>query len=182
MSVTGYEDYLGTFQGTPPPISLTCNYIVVANGRVTLSGSNCGQNPPVIYLAAPNTGYLVDTAEGVDTGVLTPQSARPFNNASVSGTFTAGIPEVVSQNIGLLSVGLITLDGAGHVGGVADYTSTSTQASDQTITDTYSVNTNGTFTVGSSGANIVGIVINGNQFVQIEQVTQPYPIQVVGAK
>jgi hypothetical protein len=186
LTITSYADHLGLFLGTPPPVSLTCTYIVVGNGRVTLSGSGsgsgCGANPPVIYLSAPNTGYLVDTYVGVDTGVLQPQSSGPFSAASASGTFAAGVPEVVSQNIGSLSVGLITLDGAGHVGGIADYTSGFSQESDQTITDTYAVNSNGTFTAGSSGSSVVGIILNPSQFVQIQQVTEPYPILVVGSK
>ena len=184
VNITSYEDHVGAWVGvgTPPTVSLTCNYTVGSNGLVTLTGTNCGAHPPVLYLTAPNTGIMVDSAVGVDTGFLDPQAPGTFSNASVSGTFTAGLPEVVSQNIGSVSVGLITLDGAGHMGGVSDYTSMTSQASNQTITDTYSVKADGTFSVGSSGSSVVGIIIDGTRFVRIDNVTQPYPIPIEGAK
>ena len=188
LKVASYENYLGVWQGTPPPIALTCNYTVGSNGRVTLrspsSSSSCGVNPPIIYLTAPNAGFMVDTAAGVDTGSLALQTDSPFTNASLSGTFNTGLAEVVSQDIGSISVGNLTLNGSGHVSGTIDLTSTSNQISDNPITDTYAVNSNGTFSFGSTGATIVGLVISNSHFEMFEpsSTTTSFPILWLGSK
>ncbi len=188
LSITSYENYLGVWQGTPPPITLTCIYTVVSNGRVTLSssggGNSCGMNPPVIYLTAPNTGFAVDTAAAVDTGSLFAQTGSPFANTSLSGVFATGLAEVVSQDIGRLSVGALTLDGGGHVSGLNDLMSTSGQFLDNHFADTYSVNSDGTFTFGSTGPTIVGVVISNSQFVMFDTSSIPtsFPILLLGSK
>jgi len=179
LTLQSYENRLGVWQ-SPTPLNVTCTYTVAANGRVTLTSPNgtesCGTNPPVFYLTAPNTGLLIDAALGVDVGSFEPQAVGPFSSSSLSGTFFAGLAEVVSQSIETDSVGLITLDGAGHVTGISDYMSTSIQTPGFTFADTYTVYPDGTFSAASLGAPIVGIVINSNKFVRIDDVTSTYPI------
>ena len=81
LTIMFYEDRAGTMQVSS---TLTCTYSVAPNGRITLSSNTygCGGTPPVFYLTAANTGYIVDFSPGVDTGVFEPQSAGPFSNAS----------------------------------------------------------------------------------------------------
>jgi hypothetical protein len=183
LTLQSYENRLGVWQGSPPsPLVVTCTYTVAANGRVRLTGSteSCGSNPPVFYLTAPNTGLLIDAAPGVDVGSFEPQAAGTFSNASLSGTFFAGLAEVVSQSIETLSVSEMTMTpGSGAAGSVSDIgtvTSTTSQTEDSSIADTYTVNSDGTFSAASSGAPIVGIVINSNKFVRIDDLTSTYPI------
>ncbi len=176
LTLQSYENRLGVWQ-SPTPLNVTCTYTVAANGRVRLTGDSCGANPPVFYLTASNTGLLIDAAVGVDIGSFEPQAV-----GTLSGTFFAGLAEVVSQSIETDSVGLITLDGAGNVSGISDYMSTSNQTPAFTFADTYTVNSGGTFSATSSGVNIVGIVINANKFVRIDDVTSTYPILQVMEK
>jgi hypothetical protein len=185
LTLTSYEDRLGAWQGTPP-LNVACTYTVTTNGQVSLTGSSCGINPPVLFLTAPNTGLLVDAALGVDVGAFEPQAAGPFSNSSLSGAFFAGLAEVVSQSIGTLSVSEMTMapgsGAAGSAGGTETFTSTTSQTEDSPITDTYTVNADGTFTTGSSSGAVVGIVINSNQFVMIDDVTSTYPILLIVEK
>jgi hypothetical protein len=183
LTFQAYEDRQGGWQGSPPsPLVVTCTYTVAANGRVRLTGDSCGANPPVFYLSAPNTGLLIDAAPGVDVGSFEPQAAGTFSNSSLSGTFFAGLAEVVSQSIETDSVGSITLDGAGNVTGTSDYMSTSSQTPGSTFADTYTVKPDGTFSAASSGTPTVGIVINSNKFVRIDDVTSTHPILQVMEK
>ncbi len=182
LTLQSYENRLGVWQGSPPsPLVVTCTYTAAANGRVRLTGDSCGANPPVFYLSAPNTGLLIDAAPGVDVGLFEPQAAGNFSNSSLSGTFFAGLAEVVSQSIETLSVSEMTMTpGSGVAGSVSDIgtvTSTTSQTEDSSIADTYTVTpADGTFTTGSSSGAVVGIVINSNKFVRIDDLTSTYPI------
>jgi hypothetical protein len=179
LTFEAYEDRLGIWS-TPTPLPVSCTYTVGANGRVTLSGpvDSCGINPPILYMTTANTGLLIDAANGVDVGSFEPQAAGPFSNASLSGTFVGGLPEVVNQNINTDSVAEMAAT-SGSFGGTRTLTSTTSQTEDSPIADTYSVNPDGTFTTGSSSPNVVGIVINSNKFVMIDDVSSTYPILLV---
>jgi hypothetical protein len=83
-----------------------------------------------------------------------------------------GDAEVVRQSQ-TVAVAAVSLDGAGNLSGASDSTSTTGQDYAAAITDTYSVNSDGTFSIGSSGGTIVGTVISGNKFVMINHVTSP---------
>jgi hypothetical protein len=162
-SVTAYDDFAGTLNsGTFP-----CTYSVAANGRVTLSGAQCGTGAPVLYLTAANTGFLLSMDSTVGSGDAEPQAGGPFSNASVSGRFFIGTDSVISQTMES-EVGSVTLDGAGNVSSISDHTSTTGQTANDSSTDTYSVNSDGTFTVGSAGPSTLGIVISGNRLVMID--------------
>jgi hypothetical protein len=187
LTFEAYEDRLGTWS-TPTPLPVSCTYTVGANGQVTLtnpSGSDsCGINPPILYMTAANTGLLIDAAPGVDVGSFEPQTSTSFSSPPVP--FFAGLTEVVSQSIGKLSVGEVTMTpgsgAAGSITGTEAVTSTTTPPANQgdsQIADTYSVNPDGTFTTGSSSPNVVGIVINSNKFVMIDDVSSTYPILLV---
>ena len=84
LALKFYENRAGTMQVSS---TYTCTYAVEPSGRVTLSSDtqSCGATPPVFYLTGLNTGFIVDASPGVDTGSFEPQSAGPFNNASLGG-------------------------------------------------------------------------------------------------
>jgi hypothetical protein len=167
MPFTGEEDDSGTVTSE----SITCTYTVASNGRTTLDNSCTG---PVLYLADTNTAFFLDMSTGVDFGQFAPQAAGPFTNASLSGTFFAGDLEVISQNQ-KVAVASISLDGAGNVSGTSDSTSTTDQNYAATVTDTYSINSDGTFTIGSEAPTIVGTVVSSSKFILINHVTSAYP-------
>ena len=118
MAITFYEDRAGTMQVSATD---TCAYTVEPNGRVTLGSATqtCGSNPPVFYLAGLNTGFIVDTAPGVDMGSFEPQSAGPFNNASLAGSFFGGMAEVAMQTE-QAEVDPVAANGSAGMTGTAD--------------------------------------------------------------
>jgi hypothetical protein len=121
---------------------------------------------------------MLGTNPGVATGQLEPQVAGTFSNALVSGTFSLGPDALVSQSTET-EVGSVTLDGLGNVNGTTDDTSTSSQDPDRPFIDTYTVNSDGTFSVGSSGTATVGIVISNRKFALIDHESSAYPSIVV---
>jgi hypothetical protein len=170
LAIKFYADRAGTMQVSS---TLTCTYAVEPNGRVTLSGNtqSCGSNPPVFYLKGLNTGVIVDAAPGVDAGSFEPQSAGPFNNASVSGRFFAGLAEVVKQSA-QAEVGPIAPDGRGNISGTTEISSTSAQNPGSPFpAATYAVNSNGTFSVSSSGGAVTGVIISSTKFLMFSPST-----------
>ncbi len=176
MAITFYEDRAGTMQSSG---TYTCTYAVEPNGRVTLSSStqSCGGTPPVFYLTGLNTGFIVDASPGVDTGSFEPQSAGPFSNASLSGSFFGGMAEVAIQSA-QAEVDAVAPDGSGSITGTTDITSTSAQdAGSSFLAATYTVNSDGTFSVSSSDGAVAGIIISSTKFVMFSPSTlaTPYP-------
>jgi hypothetical protein len=183
IAITFYEDRAGTMQISS---TYTCSYTVEPNGRVTFSSDtqSCGGTPPVFYLTGLNTGFIVDASPGVDNGSFEPQSAGPFNNASLSGNFSGGMAEVVMQSA-QAEVDPIAPDGNGNITGVTDISSTSAQdAGSPFLAAAYNVNSDGTFSVSSSDGAVAGIIISRSRFVMFSPstlVTQ-YPTLLVMQK
>jgi len=117
----------------------------------------------------------------VDTGSLEPQSAGPFTNASLAGSFYGGTAEVVTQNV-QAEVEPITPNGNGSITGVMEADSMSTQdAGSSFLAATYSVNSDGTFNAGSSGSAVAGIIISSTKFLLFSPSTAPtaYPTLLI---
>jgi hypothetical protein len=170
MTVSFYEDRAGTMQ---IPATYTCAYDVESSGRVTLSSSteSCGGSPPVFYLTGQNTGFILDGSPGVDTGSFVPQSAEPFTNASLAGTFFGGLEQVVVQNV-QAEVDCIAPNGSGSITGTADMSSMGAQgAGSPFLSTTYAVNSDGTFSLSSSGGSVAGIIISGSKLVMFSPAT-----------
>jgi len=183
LAITFYENRAGTAQ-----ISSTyaCTYAVEPSGRVTLSSStqSCGGTPPLFYLTGLNTGFILDASPGVDTGSFEPQSAVPFNNASLAGSFYGGTAEVVIQSA-QAEVEPVAPNGSGAITGATETSSTSTQdAGSSFLAATYSVNSDGTFSVGSSGGAVAGIIISSTKFLLFSPSTAAtsYPTLLVMQK
>jgi hypothetical protein len=153
--------------------TLACTYAVEPNGRVTLSSNSqsCGATPPLFYLTGLNTGFIVDASAGVDTGSLEPQSAGPFTNASLSGSFFGGTSEVAIQSA-QAEVNLVAPNGGGSLSGATDITSISSQDTGLPfLAATYNVNADGTFSLSSSNGAVAGVIVSSTEFVMFSPST-----------
>jgi hypothetical protein len=183
LAITFYEDRAGTMQISD---TYLCNYAVEPNGRVTLSsdGQSCGVTPPVIYLSGLNTGFIVDAAPGVDTGLIEPQAAGPFTNASLSGSFFGGMAEAAIQSA-QTEVEPVAPNGSGSMNGTTDLSSRSVQdAGAAFLAASYTVRNDGTFSVSSSNGGVAGVIISPTEFVMFSPSTagSGYPTLLVMQK
>jgi hypothetical protein len=190
-SGTYYEDIGGVAQAPQTP---SCGYSIDSFGRMQSSGATCTMYlttyskmyPPVMYLTANGTGYMLGTGVGVYAGQFEPQIAPGggFSNTTLSGTFFGGDTEVVNQSVSgeMLGVETLTLNGTGGVDIVGDYIGSYvgnavTREVDQTQTSTMgTVNSNGTFNTDSSYGQINAIIISTTKVVNIDQATDTDPI------
>jgi hypothetical protein len=152
--------------GTIGTVSGSGTYSVSSNGRVTLSGSGLGSNPPVFYLVGSNEGFVVGTDSAVTFGQFYPQSGSSFNNASLNGTFTGGSdhPETdqVSEEIDSVSA-----NGTGGLTGTSATNVNGGSPTESSISATYSVSSKGRVVLTESGsqAAILYIVSSGQVLV-----------------
>jgi hypothetical protein len=175
LTINFYEDRAGAMQISS---TLTCTYAVEPSGRVFLSSDtqSCGSNTPVLYLTGVNAGFIMDAAPGVDTGAIEPQSAGPFDNASIEGNFSGGMDEVVIQSA-QAEVDPVAFDGSGNITGAMDLSSTSAQDAGAPFPSAiYSVNSDGTFSVSSSGGAVAGVIISNSKFVMFSPSTLATPL------
>jgi hypothetical protein len=174
-----YRDIAGAWQA-PLPSSTTCTYTVVSIGRVTLGGSGCGANPPIPYLNALNTAFVLGTDSAAELGSFEPQTLG-LTNASMAGTYFAGTAEVVSQSA-QAEVDIITLTSNGIMQITRDTASTLSQTAGAVGSDTYAINSAGTFSTGSSGGTVVGVAISGSKFVIVNNPTLTFPVLQIGQR
>ena len=66
-------------------------FTVGSDGRVVLT-SGAGSNPPVFYLVGTNKAFFLGSSNGIETGVIEPQSST----SAPSGTFAFGTLEIDS--------------------------------------------------------------------------------------
>lgn len=147
--------------------SLSGTYSVASNGRVTITA---GTKPPVVYLVSANKGFLVGTDSSVTAGSFEPQSAGPFNNASLSGNYAFGdVAPVVSGST--LSTGVITATSSTtQIAGTSDNNS-SGSLSVQSFTATYSVASSGRVTTTSGTDTNVLYLVSSSKAVLISTKT-----------
>jgi hypothetical protein len=162
-----YRDVGGAFQNSSPD----CTYSIIAIGRLTLTGAACEANPPISYMNAFNTAFVLGTDPAVELGAFEPQAAG-ISNPSLAGTYYLGTSEIVSQ-AAEAQVGVLTLTATGLVTSTTDTASTLTQVAGTPGSDTYTVNADGTISTGSSGGATVGVAISGTRFVIIGTPTFP---------
>ena len=158
----------GTFTQSSTPLT----YSVSSNGRVTLMG---GTNPPVLYLYGPNEGFLVGTDTNVESGIVEPQAAGPFNLATLSGPYIFGT-ENASASTDTLETGVAALDGAGNVVGTMDESSSAGMVQNQNVAIPYTLAADGT---GSFGSGTTAILVSGNKLVFINNTSATPTITVV---
>jgi hypothetical protein len=167
FSLSMDENDGGTFDGGTGTLqSISGDYSVATNGRVTLSnisGGGGGNHIPVFYLVGPNQAFVIGTDGSVTFGTITPQTGSSFTNSSLSGTFLGGSQQPVDTN-GSVEVDQATADGAGNLTGASDNNNqcgsgggnACPQASSLSSI-TYSVASNGRTTV-SEGSQVGGIM------------------------
>ena len=176
VSTQLYQDVAGTWQTS----TTNCTYSVVASGRVTLSGSGCGANPPIQYLDALNTAFVLGTSSAMELGSFEPQTTG-LTNASLAGTYFVGTSEVVSQ-AAQAEVGIVSLTSNGLITSTSDTASNLSQSAGVAGSDTYSLKPDGTFSTGSSAGTTVGIAISGSKFVIVNNPTLTFPTLLIGQR
>ncbi len=166
----------GSFDGgAGSPQSISGDYSVATNGRVTLSnvtGGGGGNNHlPVFYLVGLNQAFVIDTGSEVSFGTITPQTGSSFTNASLSGTFMGGSQQPVDTNASA-EVDQVHADGAGNLTGASDNNSNGCASgnacpqSSSLSSITYSVASNGRTTVSQAGqVGVILYIISGSQAV-----------------
>ena len=170
ITVNDSVNNAGTFTAS----SRALNYDVASNGRVALSG---GSTPPVLYLYGPNQGFLVGTDANMTFGILEPQTAGPFSNASFSGQYTFGTENPSASTVTMES-GAVTADGKGNAAGTSDQSSPTGLPQNQSLNFTYSFAADGT---GNVGSDTTAILISGNKLVFISN-TSTNPTITVAEK
>ena len=177
-----YEDDAGTW-ATPTPSTPTCSYSIDSYGRVATSGSSCGtyyasstwSYPPVFYLTGPNTGFLFGTDTGSLLGQIAPQSTTSLPTA----TYYLGIQEVVNQGV-QTATGFIQTNSSGAINGTTDETSVGAeQQANQTLTDTLTVNSDGTFSSAQNGGKVYGIIVSDSQAITVNKQGHSFPTIMV---
>jgi hypothetical protein len=168
-----YRDLAGAVQ----TLNTTCTYTVVGIGRVTLTGSACGANPPIAWLNTLNSAFVLGTGPTIELGAFEPQ-ALGLSISSLAGTYYLGTSEVVSQS-DQAEVGILTVASNGVVTGALDSATTSAQTAGVAVSDTYTLNSNGTVTAASSGGATVGVAISGNKFVIVNDPTMTFPTLLI---
>jgi hypothetical protein len=176
ITIELFRDEAGVWQ-TPNPEISTCNYSVVSIGQVTL-GSACGANSPISYLYSLNTAFVLGTDSAMELGSLEPQTTG-LTNGSLAGTYFVGTSEVVNQ-AARTEVGTLTLTTNGILTSTTDATSTLSQATDAFSFDTLALNSNGTFSTGSSAGTVVGLAISSKKLVIVNAPASTYPTLLVG--
>jgi hypothetical protein len=160
--------------GTFTTSSTALNYVVAPSGRVAVSG---GSTPMVLYLHAQNQGFLLGTDSNGTFGILEPQAAGSFSNASFSGAYAFGIEGPLASTATMES-GIITADGNGNATGTTDQSGPTGLTQNQSFNFTSSFPANG---VGNVGSGTTAILISGNKLVFINN-TSPNPTITVVEK
>jgi hypothetical protein len=169
-----YRDVAGAWLDSSP----ACTYAVVAIGRVTLTGNGCGATPPIPYLNAFNTAFVLGTDSAIEVGAFEPQTTG-LTSSSLAGTYYLGTSEVVNQSA-QAEVGILNLASNGVVTMTSDAASTLGQTVGAASSDAYSINPNGTFSTISSGLTPVGIAISPSKFVVVSDSTLMFPTLLIG--
>lgn len=151
---------VGTFSGSGA-------YSVASNGRVTLSGSGLGSNPPVLYLVTSNGGFVVGTDSAVSYGQFYPQVGSGFTNSSFDGAFTGGSnhpqDDLVSEELDSVSA-----DGNGRLTGTSETNVNGGNPSQASVSATYVVSSNGRVVVTENGSeSAILYVVNSDQVLVI---------------
>jgi Putative Ig domain len=145
----------------------TVAFTSAGNGRFTITPQGGGLI--VGYMIAPNEAFEAAMASNSvpSFGTFQPQSAGPFTNASLSGSFFFGnlpflsLPD--SSQSAVIESGVISFDGKGNISGTGDAVVGGVLSSDQTFTDTYTAASNGRATTGSG--NSIIYVVSPTKFV-----------------
>lgn len=151
--------------GTQGTVSTTFTYSVAADGQVTLTPAT----GPVLdlYLIDTNKAFIVDEGSLVNSGMLEAQSAGPFSNSSVSGSYFLGLAEYPAVTAASVSSSVAYSSGNGMLFSTSDQSSASgslLSAQSQTFTLTI----NGTTGRATDASGNIYYIISPTSFVTIQ--------------
>jgi len=171
FTLVGDENNVGALSA----LNQAGTYSVASNGRVAVTGT---PRPMVLYLSAPNQGFVVGTDTNASTGFFEPQTAGPF---SLNGTFFIGPSTQGESFANSYDSGLETFNGAGSVTGTIDSKPSNGPVLIQALTDGYAIASNGRGTMTTS--NFIFYVISPTKFVRMDGVASAQnPSFTVGEK
>ncbi|HVB34801.1 MAG TPA: hypothetical protein VNJ52_10580 [Patescibacteria group bacterium] len=139
FTITSYQNFSGSF-AFQSNVAGTFT-IDSSTGRALTAGTGAGNHPPVLYAVGTNEAFILDNGGSVNSGFMQPQSGT-ISASSVKGTFAFGSinPEDPSVSD---SVGVATFDGTSVITGTSDDNSAGTLDAGSSISQTYSVDSNG---------------------------------------
>ena len=166
--------------GTLSAPTYSGTYSVSSDGRVTLAVS--GQtSTPILYLSAPNQGFVMGTDTGTSFGQILSQSGSPFGSASFSGTYLGlNFPELDNLSPppcggAALELDNLVADGTGNLTGTSYQNTFFCFASWIPLTETYTVSSSGRGVVTQNGGtNNIFYVVSPTQVISMPA-TAAYP-------
>jgi hypothetical protein len=136
------------------------------SGRVVVTVAS--GTPPIFYLISSNTAFVLGTDPSSSSGLLEPQSGSPFSNASFTGNYLGGTV-ALSNSFYTNLAGLVTADGQGNVGIVANTSGRSGTALYDTLTATYAGDSHGRVVVtASDGTSRVFYVVSPTKVILLD--------------
>jgi hypothetical protein len=173
LAASVYEDEAGTW-ANPTPFTETCGFAIDSYGRVTLTGTNCQTEAPVIYLSGPNTGWMLGTGSSTSFGRMEPQSATTIT----SGMYFFGTQMTDHRSVET-DTGTATLASAGATGTGDNTSTTSPLQADQPVAETFMVNSDGTFSTSDHPGLVSGVIISNSKVVAVDRQNSAYPTILV---
>ena len=170
---TLFEDKAGTSTSS----AVSGSYSIDAtSGRVTLT--SVGNHPPVVYFTTPTdgiSGFVVGTDNSASSGIAESQSGGPFSANSLSGNYVAGTmspPDGTTGNY----VGVLSFT-SGLASGTEDASKSGASGlvASQAISQTYTINADGT---GNAGTNTAAVT-NGSTVFFVDETPGQDPEIVV---
>ncbi|HLW82833.1 MAG TPA: hypothetical protein VKS20_12425 [Candidatus Acidoferrales bacterium] len=151
--------------GTQGTVSTTFTYSVAANGQVTLTPAT----GPVLdlYLIDTNKAFIMDEGSLVNSGMLQAQSAGPFSNSSVSGSYFLGLAEYPAVTAADVSSSVAYSSGNGVLFSTSDQSS----ASGSLLTaqmQTFTLTISGATGRATDASGNIYYIISPTSFVTIE--------------
>ena len=144
------------------------------SGRFTLSGLNGFSARRVLYLYAPNAGFVVGTDTGATVGSLRPQTGAPFSNSSVSGNYAGSTSLPVVAGVTNSATALLA-DGGGHITATQYTSGPGGPGGPTNLTLTYQVDSTGRAVIQNQSGQEFGVlyVVGPTSFVLVPTGSAP---------
>lgn len=152
----------------------TTNSTGQESGRFMLSGLSGFSTRRVLYLYAPNSGFIVGTDAEASLGDLRPQTGAPFSNSSVSGTYAGGTVLPVLAGVAN-SVTALLADGGGNITATQYTSGPGGPGGPNNLTLTYQVDSTGRAVVQNQSGQEFGVlyVVGPTAFVLVPTGSAP---------
>jgi len=137
--------------GTVTTNSFSGSYSVLQNGRVGFTG--LGSRLAAAYLTGPNQGFMIGSDTAVTYGLLEQQTGAPYAASSIQGSYALFAPKEADTNV-VDMIGQLAATGAGTISGTVDeFIPPSTPSTDQALSGTYTVSSDGSGTLTPNHIN-----------------------------